>query len=117
MALANALCGNAPGAAALEFAGPAGSFTASRPLRFAVAGGECDIRIDDRIVQAGESHRLRPGEVLRVGVARDVTWAYLAFSGGIATAPVLGSRAPQTTRRSRAWIIAPAHIAQGSSVT
>ncbi|ATQ56855.1 5-oxoprolinase subunit C family protein [Paracoccus yeei] len=93
MALANALCGNAPGAAALEFAGPAGSFTASRPLRFAVAGGECDIRIDDRIVQAGESHRLRPGEVLRVGVARDVTWAYLAFSGGIATAPVLGSRA------------------------
>lgn len=93
MALANALCGNAPGTAALEFAGPAGSFTVSRPVRFAVAGGDCDIRVDDRMMQAGESHRLKPGEVLRIGTARDVVWAYLAFSGGIATVPVLGSRA------------------------
>lgn len=93
MALANALCGNAPGAAALEFAGPAGSFTTRRPLRFAVAGGDCDIRIDDRVVPAGESHRLKPGEVLRIGLPRDVVWAYLAFSGGINSAVVLGSRA------------------------
>jgi hypothetical protein len=32
-------------------------------------------------------------------------------------APVLGSRAPNTTRSMRACWIAPAHIAQGSSVT
>ncbi len=93
MALANVLCGNAPGAAALEFAGPGGSFTTDRPLRFAVAGGGCPLRIDKRLVQAGESHRLNPGETLTVGVPDGVVWAYLAFSGGIATAPVLGSRA------------------------
>lgn len=93
MALANALCGNAPGEAALEFAGPAGSFRSRRLVRFAVAGGNCDIRIDDRVVPAGESHRLKPGETLKVGVPDGVVWAYLAFSGGIATTPVLGSRA------------------------
>lgn len=93
MALANALVGNDPAAAALEFAGPAGRFRCSRPLRFAVAGAPCDIRIDARKLEAGESHRLLPGETLSVGLPADVTWAYLAFSGGIATPPVLGSRA------------------------
>lgn len=93
MALANALVGNEPGAAALEFAGPAGSFRADRPLRFAVAGADCRIQIDKRVVLPGESHRLNPGETLTVGVPDGVVWAYLAFSGGIATTPVLGSRA------------------------
>lgn len=93
MALANALVGNDTAAAALEFAGPAGSFRCTRPLRFAVAGALCDIRIDARQVEAGESHRLLPGETLKVGLPTDVTWAYIAFSGGIATTPVLGSRA------------------------
>ncbi len=93
MALANALVGNAPGAAALEFAGPAGSFRCDRPVRFAVAGADCPIRIDKRVVLAGESHRLNPGETLTVGVPEGTVWAYLAFSGGIATPEVLGSRA------------------------
>lgn len=93
MALANALCGNDPGAAALEFAGPAGRFRADRALRFAVVGGSCDIRIDGRPVAAGESHRLAPGEVLQLGAPAGVTWGYLAVSGGIATVPVLGARA------------------------
>lgn len=93
MALANALCGNEPDTAALEFAGRGGSFRATRPLRFAVTGGLCDIRIDGRLVQAGESHRLKPGETLVVGVLRGAVWGYVAFSGGIAIDPVLGSRA------------------------
>ena len=92
MALANALAGNDPGAAALEFAGPAGSFRATHPLRFAVAGADCAIRIDGRAVAAGESHRLKPDEVLTVGAPDGAVWAYLAFSGGIAIPPVLGSR-------------------------
>ena len=93
MALANALAGNDPGAAALEFAGPAGSFRSDAPLRFAVAGADCAIRIDGRPVAAGESHRLKPGEVLTVGAPMGAVWAYLAVSGGIAIPPVLGSRA------------------------
>jgi allophanate hydrolase len=92
MALANALCGNEPDTAALEFAGLGGSFKTTRPLRFAVTGGLCDIRVDGRTVPPGESHRLRPGETLAVGVVRGAVWGYVAFSGGIAIAPVLGSR-------------------------
>lgn len=93
MALANALVGNDPGAAALEFAGPAGSFRANRPLRFAVAGGDCVLRIGERRLASGESHRLATGAVVSVGVPEGAVWAYLALSGGVATPPVLGARA------------------------
>lgn len=93
MELANVLVGNAPGGAALEFAGPAGSFRCDRPVRFAVAGANCAIRIDKRVALAGESHRLNPGETLTVGVPHDAVWAYLAFSGTLASPEVLGSRA------------------------
>lgn len=91
MALANALCGNPHMAPALEFAGPGCSFRANRPLRFAVAGGDCDIRVQDRRLAAGESHRLAPGETLFLGLPQNAVWAYLAVSGGIEIAPVLGS--------------------------
>lgn len=93
MGLANALVQNGAGAAALEFAGPAGSFTATRPVRFAVIAGDCDIRVGDRQVAAGESHRLQSGEVLKIGVPAGVVFGYVAFSGAIETEPVLGSRA------------------------
>lgn len=92
LALANALCANTSGVAALEFAGPGGSFRAKQALRFAVTGGPCDIRIDGHRVLAGQSHRLNEGEVLRVGVPDGAVWGYLAFSGGIATPPILGAR-------------------------
>lgn len=93
LALANALCGNASAAAALEFAGLGGSFSSTRPLRFAVTGGDCDIRIDDRRLAPNESHRLNPGEVLKVGALSGAVWGYLAFAGGIAVPPALGSSA------------------------
>jgi len=92
MALANALVGNNQGAAVLEFAGPCGSFRSNRAVRFAVTGADCAIRIDERKILPGESHRLNPGETLTVGVPGGAVWAYLAFSGGIETPPVLGSR-------------------------
>lgn len=93
MSLANALVGNAPADAALEFAGPAGSFRCSRPCRIAVAGADCSIRIDTRPVPAGESHPLLPGEKLTIGMPDGAVWAYFAISGGIDTPLVLGARA------------------------
>lgn len=93
LALANALCGNAPEEAALEFAGIGGRFTTDRPIRFAVTGGECDIRIAGRLLSPGESHRLSPGETLEIGALRDAVWGYLAIAGGIAVPAALGSRA------------------------
>lgn len=92
MSLANALVGNLYDAAVLEFAGPAGSFRSTRPVRFAVAGAMCSMRIDQRVVLPGESHLLLPGEILTIGVPDGAIWAYLAFSGGIETPTVLGSR-------------------------
>ncbi|QPC95491.1 biotin-dependent carboxyltransferase family protein [Mesorhizobium sp. INR15] len=92
LALANALCGNPPAAAALEFASLGGSFTTSRPLRFAVTGGDCDLRVDDRPLVQGESYRLNPGEVLKVGMLGGAVWGYIGFSGGISVPPTLGSR-------------------------
>ena len=90
--IANALAGNDPGAAALEFAMVGGRFRAARPLRFAVTGGDPDVRVQGRPVAAWQAHRLEPGEVLSIGACAHGVWGYLAISGGIATDPVMGSR-------------------------
>lgn len=93
MDLANALVGNGPDCAVLEFAGTGGAFEVTEPVRFAVTGGAVDIRIDGAAAFPWESHHLLPGQRLAVGAMRDAVWGYLAFSGGIDTPPVLGSRA------------------------
>ncbi|MCD2185062.1 biotin-dependent carboxyltransferase family protein [Rhizobium sp. GN54] len=93
MDIANALAGNGPDCAVLEFAGSGGVFEVTEPVRFAVAGGAVDIRIDGVAAFPWESHHLLPGRKLTIGAMRDAVWGYLAFSGGIDTPPVLGSRA------------------------
>ncbi|KQT64040.1 MULTISPECIES: biotin-dependent carboxyltransferase family protein [unclassified Aureimonas] len=90
--IANALVGNGPAAAGLEFAGVGGRFEATEPVRIAVTGGAVDVRIDRTPIWLWESHVLRPGSMLTIGAMRDAVWAYLAISGGIDTPPVLGSR-------------------------
>lgn len=90
--LANALAGNPADAAGLEFAGIGGQFTVSVPVRFAVTGGDMDIRRGEERLSAWESHDLRPGEVLTIGALRGCVWGYLALSGGIDVPPVMGSR-------------------------
>mgnify|MGYP000312510524 CR=1 FL=1 len=92
LALANALCGNKVDAAALEFAGLAGSFKSDMPLHFAVTGGDCDMSIGGKSINPGETHRLNPDETLKVGSLKGASWGYLAIAGGIQTEPVLGSR-------------------------
>ncbi|MFB2551477.1 5-oxoprolinase subunit C family protein [Ensifer soli] len=92
-AIANALVGNGPAAAALEFAVIGGRLSVDRPVLVAVTGGAVDIRIDGRAVPGWESHRLSPGEVLSIGAMRGAVWGYVAVSGGIDTPPVLGARA------------------------
>lgn len=92
LTLASALCGNPADAAALEFAGIGGQFKADTPLYFAVTGGDCDIRIGDQSLNAGETHRLNAGDILTVGALRTASWGYLAVSGGIQTSPVMGAR-------------------------
>lgn len=91
--IANALVGNAPGAAAIEFMLQGGSVAIEADeVHIAVAGAEVDLAIDGEPAAAWRSHRLRRGQELRIGPARDGVYAYLAVAGGIDVAPVLGSR-------------------------
>ncbi len=97
-AIANALVGNDPDAAAIEFALTGGTFTADRDTLIAVTGGSCQVEIVGKGENAGkpvptwESHLLKAGETLRVGALRGAVWGYLAISGGIAIPKTLGSR-------------------------
>ncbi|MAM13689.1 MAG: allophanate hydrolase [Rhizobiaceae bacterium] len=91
--IAQALVGNGPDAASLEFAQYGGSYRVSEPTLVAVTGGAVEVMIDGRPAPCWESHLLRPGERLDVGVLRGGMWGYVAFSGGIDVPVLLGSRA------------------------
>lgn len=94
LALANALAGNPPDAAAIEMrlAGP--RLQSDADALFAIAG-DVDARIvgeaGTHAVAAWRSHRLRAGEELRIDAVRSGV-AYLAVAGGLEGRRELGSR-------------------------
>ncbi len=94
-----ALLGNSNDAAALELFGLGGSFRAlERPLRFALSGAVMPaVKVSqdgDRETLAWRSSGvLQPGEILEIGTAAEGLIGYLHLGGGVATEPVLGSRA------------------------
>ncbi|MFD5115371.1 biotin-dependent carboxyltransferase family protein [Streptomyces sp. NPDC058391] len=90
--LVNRLVGNPEGAAALE---TTLSGCAVRPrcaVTVAVAGAPCPVTIDGRPAAWGAPVRVPAGAVLDVGAAVSGVRGYVAFGGGIAVEPVLGSR-------------------------
>lgn len=91
--LANALVGNDRSAATLEatLVGPDLRFDDERVV--AVAGADFELTVDDRPVRVGASFVVPAGASLRIGRRRRGARAYVAVEGGIAVAPVLGSRA------------------------
>ncbi|MDP9837083.1 allophanate hydrolase [Neorhizobium huautlense] len=91
-AIANALVGNDREAATIEFALAGGVIEADEDVVIAVTGGACRIEIDGQSAPPWESHILLKGQKLEIGALRGAVWGYLAISGGISTAPVLGSR-------------------------
>jgi biotin-dependent carboxylase-like uncharacterized protein len=92
LAAANALAGNAPGAAAVEFMLMGGSFEVEGgTARVAVAGAPCAVSLDAQPMPAMTSLTLRPGQTLAVGAAQAGVYAYLAVAGGLALEPQLGS--------------------------
>jgi biotin-dependent carboxylase-like uncharacterized protein len=93
--LANRVVGNDEGAGALEttlagprlrFSGPARTALAGAPVRARILGAE-----SGREAPMETALAVRAGEVLVVGSARSGLRTYLAVSGGISAAPVLGS--------------------------
>ncbi|SES33657.1 allophanate hydrolase [Tranquillimonas rosea] len=91
--LANALVGNPTGAAALEFAGMGGRFRVETGCRVALTGVTAPLEIDGQACAANAAHRADAGAEIRIGAASDGVWGYLALSGGIETAPLMGARA------------------------
>ena len=91
-AAANALVGNDPAAAAIEVVGSPFAFRCDDGRVVAVTGRDIAVRIRDRI-DGWTAVFARAGEEVRVIAGERSRFVYVAVSGGIATDPVLGSRA------------------------
>jgi len=90
---ANALVGNAPGAAGLEITWTGPALRLTRDALIAVCGAEFELWAGRRAVPTWHSVVLRAGEVLRFGARSNGARSYLAVDGGIALSPYLGSQA------------------------
>jgi len=90
--LANVLVNNEPGTAALEcqFMGPTLKFNDDRVI--AITGADMSPKIDGTPVPLWESLKVKKDQILEMAFATVGARSYIAFSGGINTAPWLGSR-------------------------
>jgi allophanate hydrolase len=107
-AAAQALVGNDLGAAGFEIVGAPFTFAAEDRRIVAVTGRDVSLRANHRIA-GWTAAFVRAGEEVTVIIGDRTRFAYLAVSGGLDTAPVLGSRAASL----RAGIGAP--VRQGDS--
>ncbi|OIK07508.1 biotin-dependent carboxyltransferase family protein [Streptomyces monashensis] len=92
LVLANRLLGNAPDAAALETTLTGCALRPGRTVTVVVGGAPCPVSVDGRAAAWGAPVRVPAGAVLDVGAVTAGVRSYVAVLGGIAVAPVLGSR-------------------------
>jgi biotin-dependent carboxylase-like uncharacterized protein len=88
--LANRLVGNAESVAVLETTVDGVGLQLAVDADVAVTGALADVSVDGRAVGWSVPVRVRAGQRLEVGRARAGVRSYLAVTGGIAAAPVLG---------------------------
>ena len=91
-ALANALAGNAPGAAALEMTLLGATFRFDRDAYVAVCGADMRASLGGAPVGPAAGFPVKAGDELAFGGARAGVRTYLAVRGGIDVPLVLGSR-------------------------
>ncbi|WP_236244392.1 biotin-dependent carboxyltransferase family protein [Streptomyces sp. CC210A] len=91
-ALVNRLVGNPDGAAVLETTLDGCAVRPHRAVTVAVGGAPCPVTVDGRPAAWGAVVRVPAGAVLEVGRAVRGVRSYVAFAGGVAVEPVLGSR-------------------------
>ena len=94
---AAALLGLRDVVAGIEMAGAGGVFAVDQPMRIALTGAPMTATLDGAPLRWQASHRIEPGETLRIGGAQNGAYSYLTPAGGIATMPWLGSRAAHLT--------------------
>ena len=91
--LANLLVGNPTGAAVLEATVIGPELRLDADAIVAVTGADLSVTLDGAPVPLNRAVPAAAGSVLRCGERRRGARAYIAFDGGVATPPVLGSRA------------------------
>jgi biotin-dependent carboxylase-like uncharacterized protein len=109
--LANRLVGNPEGLAGLELLLGGAVLRASGHLVVAVAGAVAPVSVDGRPAGRGAPLHLRPGARLDVGVVTSGLRVVVAVRGGVAVAPVLGSRSRDTLAG-----LGPAPLGRGDRV-
>jgi biotin-dependent carboxylase-like uncharacterized protein len=97
--LANRIVGNPPAAAALEITLIGPELEANVEVTCAVAGATFALTAGDAHAPMHEPFIVRPGQRLRFGTRSAGARATLAVRGGIAVAPVFGSRATSLISR------------------
>ena len=95
-ALARRLVGDDAGSAVLEVLLGGLLLRPDHATWVAVTGAPGPVHVDDRAVAADQPVRLPAGSTLRVGYAVGGLRRYVAVAGGVAVAPVLGSRSTDT---------------------
>ncbi|MER7000053.1 biotin-dependent carboxyltransferase family protein [Streptomyces sp. NPDC000410] len=90
--LVNRIVGNPEGAAVLETTLTGCAIRPRCAVTVAVGGAPCPVRVGGRAVAWGAPVRIAAGAVLEVGAAVQGVRSYVAFAGGVAAEPVLGSR-------------------------
>jgi KipI family sensor histidine kinase inhibitor len=91
--LANVVAGNPPDAATLEATCLGPEIRMAQHTRVALAGADLRATLDGSDVPLHTTVDCKAGSVLGFGERRSGARAYIAFDGGIAVSPVLGSRA------------------------
>jgi biotin-dependent carboxylase-like uncharacterized protein len=94
--LGNRLVGNASGAAALEVVLGGLEVEATAAVTLCVTGAPAPLDVGGRAEPTGAVLTLRAGQRLRMGTPAGGLRSYLAVRGGLAVAPVLGSRSADT---------------------
>lgn len=90
--LVNRLVGNPVDAAVLETTVNGCAVRPRCAVTVAVGGAPCPVTVDGRPAAWGAAVRVPAGAVLEVGAAVRGLRSYVAFAGGVAADPVLGSR-------------------------
>jgi biotin-dependent carboxylase-like uncharacterized protein len=97
--LANALVGNPPDAATLEATMVGPEVRIDHDATMAVSGADLRATVNGSDAPMHAPLSCRAGSVLRFGERRTGARAYVAFDGGLAVAPALGSRATHVRSR------------------
>ena len=94
--IANIIAGNPRGTAVLEMTVLGGVFRFDQDCYVAITGAEMGATLDGVTISNWSAFPVPAGSELAFGYAMSGCRSYLAVAGGIATAPVLGSRSTYT---------------------